>query len=527
MNTGLSKSRLMDWRQCPRKLWLKTHRPELIDYDTDTETRFRIGFDVGERARALYPTGLLIDEPDLTAALKQTQTALREYPNRPLFEATLAHQGVLVRVDLLLPETRGTYRLIEVKASTGVKAQHIEDAAIQAWVTQSTVALSEVALAHINNQFVYAGDNDYSDLFTITPISDAIAPWLPEVPDWIAQARAILSADEPHIAPGEQCDTPYPCPFKAHCAEASTTTAYPLNHLPRLSGWRRAGLEQLGISDIRDIPDDYPLTDLQQRITNVIRGGQIEHQPKVARIVNALPFPRYFLDFETSQCAVPIWTGTRPYQQLPVQWSCHIELFPGTTVPQHFLLDKQADPMRAFAESLILAVREPCDITLPSNTQSRRMDAIFAVLDYPEAPHKGPILVYNAAFEKRILAELAQALPDLAPTLEGISQRIIDLLPIVREHYYHPEMKGSWSLKSVLPTMAPHLSYEALGIGAGGEASSAWQELLHPQTTPDRCEQLRDALIDYCGLDTWAMLEMVRFLSKPSEQTETLHTANH
>ena len=118
-------------------------------------------------------------------------------------------------------------------------------------------------------------------------------------------------------------------------------------------------------------------------------------------------------------------------------------------------------------------------------------------------------------------------MPDLAPALEGISQRIIDLLPIVREHYYHPEMKGSWSLKSVLPTMAPHLSYEALGIGAGGEASSAWQELLHPQTTPDRCEQLRDALIDYCGLDTWAMLEMVRFLSKPSEQTETLHTANH
>lgn len=519
MNTGLSKSRLMDWRQCPRKLWLKTHRPELTHYNTDTENRFRFGYDIGEQARALYPKGLLIDAPDVTVALNQTLTALREHPDRPLFEAAFAHDGVLVRVDVLVPTTNGHYQLIEVKASTGTKDHYIADAAIQAWVVQHTVPLSGVTLAHINNQFIYGGDGDYRGLLTFVPIDADLASLLTEIPSWITTARTLLSGVEPDIMPGEQCTQPYTCPFEAHCGDDEPQPDYPLHQIPRLSDSRLQALRELGVRDIREIPDDFSLTQSQQRIVDVIQTGRVELKDETVETVTALPYPRFYLDFETTQCAIPPWAGTCPYQQLPVQWSCHVELCPGNVISQRFLYERQEHPMRAFAEALILAVQEPCEIELSRSTQSCMMDAVFA--DYPEIPHNGPILVYNATFEKRILAELAQALPDLAPALNGINKRIVNLLPIVREHYYHPSMKGSWSLKSVLPTMAPHLSYELLGIADGGEASSAWQELLHPQTPLERCDELRDALIDYCGLDTWALLKMVHFLSKPSEQSQS------
>jgi len=511
---GLSKSRLMDWRQCPRKVWLKTHRPELIEHRADTEVRFKIGFEIGEQARALYPQGILIDTPDLAAALDQTRLVLRDYPNTPVFEATFERDGVLVRVDLLVPDSVGAYRLAEVKASTSVKPHYIEDTAIQSWVVQAHCRLAGVALAHVNNQFVYPGGGDYQELFTFAALDEAIAPVLEDIPAWITQARNVLAGNEPAIETGAQCNTPYDCPFQSHCGVEHTVSEYSIDQLPRLKGWRRQGLDQQGIVDIRDIPEDYPLTETQQRIANVIRSGQVEQQPEAARIVQSLAYPRYYLDFETTRCAVPIWAGTRPYQQLPVQWSCTIEAMPGVTPSLHFLLDDEAEPLRAFAESLIHAVQQPCAVLLQDTYYAQQAASYWQHIgDFYQAGEvqNGPILVYNASFERRILRELANALPDLAPALNGISERIVDLYPIVRKHYYHPDMQASWSLKSVLPTMAPHLKYDELDIGDGNEASAAWQEILHPATSPERRRELRNALIDYCGLDTWAMVVMVGF----------------
>lgn len=514
MTRGLSKSRLMDARQCPRKLWLKTHRPELIEYTSDTETRFRIGFEVGEQARALFPDGLLIDASDLSAALQQTRTALREQPDRPLFEAAFERDGVLVRVDLLLPEPDGAYRLVEVKASTRVKDHHRADGAIQSWVVRGSCTLSGTAVAHVNNRFVYAGDGDYRGLLSIVPVDEDILPLLAEVPDWIAQARADLAGDEPAIEPGPQCSDPYDCPFQAHCMREQPQTDHPLDTLPRLGGWRKQGLEDRGIEDIRNIPEDYPLTDNQRRIADAIRSGRVEHGPDAARIVRGLGWPRYYLDFETTQCAVPIWPGTRPYQPLPVQWSCHVEWWNPSTAPDQFLFDREAEPLRAFAESLIVAVNQPCTVPLTYGSTMSRGLARITTRAFGDTVARGPILVYNAAFEKRILNELAEALPDLAPALRGIRERIVDLLPIVRAHYYHPAMHGSWSLKAVLPTIAPQLCYDALDIGDGHEASEAWRERLHPETGDERREALRKALTEYCSMDTWAMVVMVQFLGR-------------
>jgi len=127
---GLSKSRLIEWRQCPKRLWLKMHRPELIETSAETEHAFQVGYEVGEVARRLHPQGVLIDAKDLGEPLRQTRDALSRSPGVPLFEATFEREGVLVRADLLLPESNG-YRMVEVKAATSVKDYYLEDVAIQ------------------------------------------------------------------------------------------------------------------------------------------------------------------------------------------------------------------------------------------------------------------------------------------------------------------------------------------------------------------------------------------------------------
>ena len=131
----------------------------------------------------------------------------------------------------------------------------------------------------------------------------------------------------------------------------------------------------------------------------------------------------------------------------------------------------------------------------------------------------GPILVYNQGFECGRMRELAAAFPDLAPALHAAIDRVVDLLPIDRAHYYHPDMYGSWSLKKVLPAIAPDLTYDHLAISDGGMAQEAIGEIINKETSDDRRAQLRQALLEYCAQDTWAMVRITQFFqSLPMSQ---------
>ncbi|MGM0423628.1 MAG: DUF2779 domain-containing protein [Thermodesulfobacteriota bacterium] len=212
--------------------------------------------------------------------------------------------------------------------------------------------------------------------------------------------------------------------------------------------------------------------------------GQSEVLPGSAEILGNQPYPRYFLDFETIQFAVPIWEGTRPYQQLPFQWSCHVEQEPGVISHLEFLDLSGHPPMRSFAESLISACGE-----------------------------SGPIFVY-ANFEARIIREMIQQHPDLAGPLEVILERIVDLLPIVQQHYYHPQMHGSWSLKAGLPCLNPELDYSSLdGVQDGYQAQVAYMEAISQDTTSRRKEEILQELSAYCKMDTLALVRIIEVLS--------------
>lgn len=484
---GLSKSRLIAWKQCPKRLWLQVHKRDLLEVSATAERSFQIGYEVGEVAQGLFPAGMLIGYgDDLNAALVATKLAMATHPDRPIFEATFQHDGLLMRADMLLPTPDG-YRMVEVKSSTSVKPYQVDDCAIQAWVLQKNgIPLAGVELAHIDTSFVYEGDGNYYGMFHFAPLDEAVSSLIELLPDWTAQARDTLARAEPTIAMGDQCDDPFECPFKAYCSKEiaqPVTPAYPLDVFTRMRANTKDDLRKKGLDDALEVPTEY-LNQTQQRIQRVSQSGVAELTREAADLLANLPYPRYYLDFETINLAVPRWAFTSPYStQVPFQWSCHTEAQTGYLQHTMFLDVSGNDPRRACAEAMITAL---------GNT--------------------GPVFVYFQAFEKGRIAELAVLFADLAPALLAINERIVDLLPLTRISYYHPAMLGSWSIKAVLPTIAPELDYAQLTVGNGTAAQDAYREILHPSTPNNTKEKLTQGLRDYCTLDTMAMVRLAWFL---------------
>ena len=485
--TGLSKSRILDGLQCEKRLWLERFRPNAAEQDPSREAVFAAGHEVGEVARVLYGPGHLGGEGgDLRAALAETQARLAAPGKRAtLFEATFQHDAVLVRVDVLKP-VRGGYDLIEVKSSTSVHDYHLQDCAVQAWVLRRAgIPVRRVVVAHINNEFVYQGNRDYRGLLKEVNVTANVEPLVRKIPAWVKTLRGVLAGREPDIRTGAQCNAPYPCPFQDYCrSQEPSLPKYPVDILPR-GGKLIEQLRTEGYIDLRRVPAERLVNALHQRVRKASITGKPFMDPAAGEAVRGIPYPRYYVDFETVNFAVPRWAGTRPYQQIPFQWSCHVEARRGSLNAAMFLDLTGAAPMRAFAESLLDCLGRD-----------------------------GPILVYNQAFEATRIRELADMLPKFAPRLLALVPRIVDLLPITRAHYYHPAMQGSWSIKKVIPTIAPELDYEELGeVNNSGAAPLAYLEAVDAGTAPKRRRELETGLRTYCANDTLAMVRLAKALS--------------
>jgi hypothetical protein len=440
---ALSKSKLLSFAQCSRRVWLETYSPELEEEPSAERTALlATGNTIGALARELYGRGaghVVSFERGLRAAIDATRALLAAGGNEPIFEATFDHLGVSVRVDVL-DRSEPVPRLIEVKSSTRVKNHHLEDCAVQAWaLTELGLAPRQIVVATVNTAFVYPGEGHYEGLLVEHDVTEAVHERMAAVPKLVTGARATLAdLDEPDIAVGKHCRSPHPCEYYGHCAPPALPSREPA----------RLGVE-------------------------------------LRALARSLPYPRYYLDFETIGPAVPIFAGTRPYEALPFQWSCHIETGPGAVRHAEFLAAGNELPLRAVAESLLAALGT-----------------------------SGPIVVYTA-YERRMLTALAARFADLAPALSAVCERLFDLHPPTKQHYYHPAMAGSWSLKAVLPTVAPDLTYTALGeVQDGLAAQNAYLEAIAPGTAAPRRAALRRALLDYCRQDTLALVRLVEFFSR-------------
>lgn len=492
----LSKSKLLAFRQCERRLWLELHRPGLRQDDDASQAAFANGHLVGELARQLYDPGrqgVLLDPvgDGVDTALARSRDLLAGA--QPVFEAGFESGGALAFADILLPldSNAERWRMVEVKSATKLKDYHRDDAAIQAYVARTAgVALDGIALARIDSRWVYPGNGQYGGLLVEEDLSAEAFGRSGEVASWIARAGEVAAQEhEPVIRPGDHCASPYPCGFTAHCTARMPQAAYPVHWLPRIASRALKQHINEGAADMREVPDAL-LNPIQLRVKQHTLAGTayVDAAGAAADLAPYAP-PAWFIDFETIAFAVPVWAGTRPFQMIPFQFSVHRLDETGKLDHRAFLDLSGNDPSRAFSEALL--------------------DACHG---------EGPVFVYNAGFETARIAELAARFADLGPALLAINARVVDLLPVARQRYYHPAQEGSWSIKRVLPAIAPDLRYDQLdGVQDGGAAMHAFLEAIAPDTAAERKAQMERQLLDYCHLDTLAMVRLWEFFSGRQE----------
>ena len=489
----LSKSKIMAYRQCPKRLWLEVNHPEKREDGQATEASFRLGDEAGEAAQRYYDPeqkGTIIDrEKNFEGAIVHSQALLSAPKSAPIFEAAITTEQTLAFVDVMRPAHNGKkiWDLIEVKASTSVKDYHRDDVAFQAFIAKATdLPVNKIILAHINNQFIYPGGQNYEGLFTEADLTQEAFSREDEVKEWVKESQSMAQQkDMPDIQTGPYCHDPYECGFFKFCQSQEKQAKHPASLLPgRLKREIKEQIETKSIRDIRDVPDEY-LNEQQKRVKAYTISGEVFFdKEKSAETLAGYESPYYFLDFETINFAVPIWTGARPYQQIPFQFSLH-----------------------AFSKENILSHKEFLDLSGddPAYSLARKL-----VIDCGQI---GPIFAYNASFEKSRIKELAGRFEEFDEGLMSIYDRIIDLLPIARDCYYHPDQQGSWSLKNILPTIDKNMDYQELDIPSGNMAMEAYREAVHADTAQERKEEIRKQLLEYCKQDTLALVQLWKFFS--------------
>jgi hypothetical protein len=482
----ISKSTYLMGLQCKKLIWFRYNAKDQIPApDEATQAVFDQGTEVGELARQLFPGGIVVApgiiNPDEVIA--QTQKAIQA--RRPLYEAAFVFHGGYARTDILVPVAGDAWDLIEVKSTTKLKEEvHLPDIAFQAFVLAGAgIKIRKCFLAHINNEFVRHGAIDPQKFFTLEDVTRQVSGLSREVGEQLDALQRIIGAKaHPEIQIGPHCDDPYTCPLHERCwsflPEASVFTLY-------RGGKRSFALLKQGIQHLEKIPADFTLTDNQSIQRSALLAGKPHiDRPALAAFLSQLEYPVSFLDFETIGTAIPLFDKSRPFQQIPFQFSLHILRSENATPEHHsFLADDTADPRPEFMRQL--------------------RDAL---------PETGSVVTYNASFETGRLKEGCELLPEFKPWLRKVTPRIVDLLlPFRGFRYYHPQQHGSASMKAVLPALTGQ-GYENLAIQEGGAASREFLRVTHNQVTATERRRVRQHLEEYCGLDTEGMVFILQKL---------------
>jgi predicted RecB family nuclease len=469
-----------------KRLYLQVHQPELATQpDAAAESIIEQGREVGMLARRLFAGGVEVDcSRGLGEAIRATRDLVANCEVPAIFEAVFEHQNVLVKVDILHRRRDGRWRLIEVKSTTGVRDHHLEDVAIQYRViSRSGLDLATTCLGHVNRNYIYpGGEIDPRQFFRIRNLTRRVQRLQPKLTLQLRSEFTILSMPEtPDIAPGRHCTDPVTCEFFDRCNPPRPNDH--IGFLPRLHASAMEELDAMGVDLIKDIPDDFELSEIQRRAADCVKMKKAWFSPELRDVLGGLVYPLYFADFETVNRAIPPFAGMRPYDHLPFQWSVHVQRQPGGE-PEHyeFLATDSNDPRREFITSLCAALE-----------------------------NSGSIVVYSG-FESQRLSELASWSPEFAEGIKTIQDRLFDLLPVVREHTYHPAFAGSYSIKSVLPAIVPEMTYDGMEVANGQDAGLAWEGLLRESLARDEHDRISKALLHYCQQDTLALVEIVERL---------------
>jgi len=479
----LSKSQYIRGLQCHKSLWLYKNRPELRNTaDTQRESLFEKGYQVGDLAKELFPNGVevVFDSSDFNGMIEQTRRLIANGVE-VVYEAAFKEDGIFVMADILV-KNGDAWDIYEVKASTQTKSYHIDDISIQWYLLSQTLKLNRAYIIHINNKYVRDGELNIEQLFTIDDVTEKVLEKRGNIAYQLCEMEEILQGDMPDIDIGAHCFDPHECDFAAHCWK----------HIPKENSvfdisyamgkqWK---LYYQGILSIDDIPDDFHLGKNAKLQIQHHKSQEIKiDKPKIKEFLDTIKYPINFFDFETFQNPIPRFDKQRPYAQMPFQYSLHILHKNGTLEHKEFLGDENSDPRRPLAEQMLK------DIT-PT----------------------GSIVAFNQSFEITQIKNLTELFPDLKEELLALTERFVDLAhPFQYKHYYHPNFKGKYSIKVVLPTLFPNddeLNYKKLGsIQNGGDAMDTFANL-HLLKDSSQLEAIKRDLLAYCRLDTLAMVRI-------------------
>ncbi len=448
----------MNYLECPMYLWLSKHRPEqLPDDDAQKERILAAGREVDELAKQLFPvdSGVLI-QPTATAG------------------------ELLARADMLVPAAGGFFDMHEVKMATKVKKEYLYDLGFQKICFENAgKKIGRLKLVHINGNYVRHGAINPVELFEVEDITEEVEELLPEIKDEIQRALKIMDiTDEPSISLINACKNPKYCDYLEYYVKMSEGI-YPLAE--NIQPTQLAHLLEREILDYRKLPAALleklgfkpPVAFTQINIEG------IKHE------LAKLKFPLYFFDYETYNYAIPPFDGTKPYQQIPFQYSVHIQEAPGAK-PKHvdFLADAFENPLLKLLEKLAKDVGP-----------------------------KGSIIVWFAPFETGRNNEMAAEYPEFSDLLNSMNERMFDLMLLFKfknQLYTKSEFKKLASLKVVLPVLCPELSYKDLAIQEGETASASWPEMTSEKTPPTQRERLKHDMLEYCKRDTYAMVAILQ-----------------
>ena len=485
----LTKSKIISGLQCQKKLWFDVNEPIKQDLHV-----FYIGNRFGDFARKHYGQGLdLTNNHDVDSVLHQTSVAMNDPNVKVIYEAAFQLDETLIRSDVLL-RNDSRWEMIEVKSSTSVKPEHIKDAAIQASVIESQgIDLSRVKIAYINNDFIYKGNGGYDNFLVEKDVTEAVRDIQKNVALWIKVLKplGIMGSSTPIVAMGEQCTEPYICAYHSRCKDLlPKSEGVPISILPNVGKKLAIIWEAKGVHDLRDIPTEALPKPIHRTIQNAHKTNTTWIDPKLMAQINAYPWPRFFMDFETVQQGVPLIPETKPYDALPFQWSVHRWDYQEQEV--------KLEDGEGYLEFL-------------NNEMARN----FLVTLFKSVGSEGPIFAHNASFERSKLLWLSNRSDclDLKPHVKLLVERIVDTLELTRNGFYSPVMNGSFSIKDIVKAIPTNVDYNSLdGLSGGDQAQVAWFKCTDPDTPQVNKNKWVSRLKKYCAQDTLAMYHLVRFL---------------
>ena len=494
MSVSLSKSLYIKGLQCQKALWLEKHNKAVLTLPgAAAMATIEEGNAVGSLACALFPGGRKITTKSISLSQKVvlTQKWINEGVH-DIYEATFEFDGVLVMVDILHKNADGSFEIYEVKSSTKAKDIFKQDVSIQYYVLNGLgYDMSDVYITILNADYVRSGELDIKQLFTHVKVTSEVLALQGDIPANLGKFRDMLTDDlnEPDIDIGWHCKNPHECDAMDYCWQQQRgIPEYSVFNIFSLTKTSKAlGFYQKGIVDIKDIPVDMKLTDKQKAKVDAWKAQKgVINKDAIKSFVDSINYPIYHFDFETLGPAIPSLEGMKPYEKYPFQYSLHIEQEDGSLEHKEYLAIPGQDPREEIVKRMV-----------------------------EDIPRDTCVMAFNISFEKSIIRTLANNYPAHKTHLMNIHDNFIDLeIPFQNGDYWMPSMQGHYGLKYALPATVPEMkeAYPDLdGVHNGADAMAMFKKL-GEATDFDESAKIKSALLEYCKLDTYAMVKILNNL---------------